>query len=145
MFINTISLADDNASASLMQLPLVDGPTNHKTLRSVVSGGSTYDFTIGHQPSNENPGFDTQRTVVRLSRLTRDSESGKDHTAYCQLILSFAPSMRTVDEVNELVAYLISFLLTQGDAGNFATLPAPPDTVRATTLTTVTRLYSQEP
>jgi hypothetical protein len=144
MFSNSLLLAIDNSDTHpIGALVLVDGPTNRKTIRSSVdSTGQPFVFTIGHQSSNENPGFDTTRSVVRLETTKVDPASGKPLTAYVQLVLS-VPKVGTVFAPLDLTLLnlrLIAFLQTQGLA-----VPASSLDIGGTVSTVSARLFNEEP
>lgn len=140
MFTSSTNLYSDAAGSDILTLPLVDGPTNGKTMRSFRSAGVDYDFSIGHLSSNENPGFTTQRSVVRFAITKRDAITGKDYTAYAQIVLSIPLDMIPAADYNTLVAQLISFLFTGGGGS----APAPAN-LKSDILGVVTRLYAGEP
>jgi hypothetical protein len=81
MFNNKLLLATTIGDVTGVNPALVDGPTNHRTLRSITvvedSKTVTYELSIGHQPSNELVEGGT-RPVVRLSRSHLDEETGKE-------------------------------------------------------------------
>lgn len=141
MFNNTLLLFTSHTIA--LSLPaLVDGPTNRKTLRSwTASDGVVHEFSIGHQATSENPGFDTTRSVVRLA-ITRLTADGKKVTTYAQLVLSHnnaAEALSSGDATNA-VAALCVFLKTGGAAAP----PSGDDTIGDVT-TVVGRLTQGEP
>jgi hypothetical protein len=142
MFNNTVHLkADGSTGSAVFDLALVDGPTNRKTLRSWVASDAKFDFTIGHQASNENPGYDTTRSVVRFARTSVEPETGKPVTVYAQLIMSH-PDSSTVQQADLvlLLAGVISFLQNGGDSAAAQTVDNVAD-ISAT----VARLWAQEP
>jgi hypothetical protein len=142
MFNNTVTLATESTGSNTIVLPLVDGPTNQRTLRSADLGsGVTAEFSIAHQSTTENKGNDTIRTVVRLAKTKVDADTGIPVTAYVQLIVSVPHSFFTSADVAISLAQLVSFLFTEGDAENLEDIPFAVSGVSPTTA----RLYAGEP
>lgn len=148
MFNNTLYVTSAASGGSNLSIALVDGPTNRKTLRSCVVSDKTYELSIGHQASNENPGFDTKRSVVRLGFSKMDAETGKEYTAYVQLILSIPQDVVDATAVEYLVAQLISFLVI-GDASVMDSTTLLTDLgdgdLKGAIAPVVDRLYAGEP
>jgi hypothetical protein len=129
---------DDDTTLSVA---LIDGPTNQKTKRSGSNEGVPFELTIGHQPSNENPGFPTQRSVVRLSTTKVDTETSKPVTAYAQVILSIPKDNFAPADISALMGRLIGFLMGAGASS------LSPDSFNPTNSinTVINRLYAGEP
>jgi hypothetical protein len=108
MFNNNVKLVAGAASASNKDTTLIDGPTNRKTLRSSASG--ELSFSLAHQESNENPGFTTQRSNVRVQLSKEVADTDKTVNAYAQLTISHPKETVTALEVRELIAFLVNFL-----------------------------------
>jgi hypothetical protein len=113
MFDNTLTLTDGAADIATA---IIDGPAGRKTLRSSADGVT--QLTIAHQDSNENPGYVTQRSNIRVSRSFEIEDTGKSVSAYAQLTLSVPKD--TVDEAAamKLIAMLVNFLALS-EAGAF--------------------------
>jgi hypothetical protein len=138
MLNNTVYLAKSSTDGENIAVALIDGPTNQKTLRSSSDGRT--QLSIGHQSSNENPGFVTQRSNVRISRSFEIEDTGKSVDAYAQLTLSVPRDEVTAAQLGELVCLLVNMLLTpnlavdeDGQINGQASLPL------------VARLYAGEP
>jgi hypothetical protein len=142
MLTQNITLALNSASLGAIVLALVDGPTNQRTVRRLIDTEGHHELTIAHQSTNENPGFPTTRSNVRLSLTRVDEETGKEYTVYAQLTLSI-PEIVEVGDVTQQVGRLVSLLYTEGE-------PAGVTNIGATSLATkfsssLTRLYGGEP
>jgi len=105
MLNDTLQLRDD-ATALAVSLKSWLGP--QRTLRSSADGKT--ELTIGHQASNENPGYDTQRSVVRIQKSFEIEDSGKSVKAYVQFTMSVPKETVTANQMANLVAQLINFL-----------------------------------
>jgi hypothetical protein len=126
----------DNATNAI-GVALTDGPTNRKTTRS--SADRTLQFTIAHQESNENTGFRTQRSNVRVTFSKEDVATGKSVDAYAQLTMSIPYDVVTVPETETIVAQLINFLLAPDRGGSDA------NSVLAADVNAPARLLAGEP
>jgi hypothetical protein len=138
MFNNTVTLKAIGGEE--ISVSLVDGPTNQKTVRS--SADSKAILTIAHQGSNENPGFDTQRSNVRLTKsLETGTDTGKFVSGYVQLTMSLPKDTFDATEAKVMVAELLNFIV-QGEtpAGSVA-----DTSVAAVNCAAVARLYAGEP
>jgi len=145
MFNNTLELASKTTSGSDLSVRLVDGPTNRRTLRSQIIEGQTYELSIAHQSSNENPGFDTQRSVVRLSATTRDAETGKDYTVYAQFIMGIPRDVIEVAQVIDLASQLVSFLMIGDNTKSVMAIDMDAGDLAGSIGPVITRLYAGEP
>lgn len=139
---NTTVLLPSYAGDNAVVVSLVDGPTNHKTIRSGVWNGGKYDLMIGHSSSNENPGLITQRSVVRLA-LAKASAliAGKDAKAYAQLIMSAPLGAFTVAEYQDLCERLMGFMACQGELDSSPLAGCVPSTFNGS----LARLYAGQP
>jgi hypothetical protein len=110
MFNNSTHLANtaDGSAAVITATSIINGPTNRKTERSSADGKLA--LTIAHQESNENPGFPTQRSNVRISRVFDVAESDRTVVGYVQFTMSFPKDHVTVAQMTVLVAQLVNFL-----------------------------------
>jgi len=136
MFNNTVKVFNSSTDAGL-SLALIDGPTNRRTLRSSADGNAL--FSVAHQESNENPGFVTRRTNIRLTTLINVAETEKHAKVYAQFTMS-VPHGIELDAlvVQALVAQLVNFLSVP-DKTAAGTVP-----VVYTGLTAIPRLIGQE-
>jgi hypothetical protein len=114
-------------------LPLIDGPTNRRTLRADGDGS---ELSIAHTESNENPGFQHQRTNVRFSLTKVDEETSKPVIGYAQLTLGIPKTEFTAAEITLLVDRLLVFLLSP-EGGS-------PVAIGSSSAPIVGRLYAQE-
>lgn len=130
---STVNLAFDDSGP--IALVLVDGPTNGKTIRRSMD--RTLEHSIAHQSSNENPGFATQRTNVRVTETIAVPESDKTVKAYAQLTMSIPTNEMDQPTTQKLVARLINFLVL-GEAGTGTEIIYDD-------LSVVARLYAGEP
>jgi hypothetical protein len=136
MFQDPIHTFLDDAESFPRDFRLVDGPTAGRTIRRSPDG--LFELTIGHQPSNENKGFATQRSVVRLTQTKVDSETSTEVEAYAQLILSVPKTEFTATEMKDIALRLINFLLVgDGNSGGAA--------VGGDLSAQISRLYAGEP
>jgi hypothetical protein len=113
MYNDTVVLRNGD-SANEKSLALIDGPTNQKTLRSSADGA--LKLSIAHQESNENPGFITRRTNVRVTLSKEVEDTGKSVDAYVQLTISSPKDVVTVVEVQRLAVYISNFLQDKGES-----------------------------
>jgi hypothetical protein len=146
MFINTVTLATSSAGANPLVLPLVDGPTNQRTVRRCVVSGVTYVLTIAHQATNENVGTPTNRSVLRLETTKVNSETDKEVKGYAQLVLSF-PQDGTLTQSDMFmnVQRMLSFLFNEGDAASNGNIPAELSSSSEEFHSSITRLLNGEP
>jgi hypothetical protein len=107
MFNNTVSL--ESATDTNVEVALVDGPTNRKTMRS--SPGGDVEFSIAHQESNENPGVPTQRTNVRVSKTFAAIDLVPSAKAYVQFTISCPKEQVSLSSLRPLVDWLLNFLV----------------------------------
>jgi len=108
MFNSTVKMSFINSAQ--MILALIDGPTNRRTLRSNADGG--LKFSVAHQESNENPGFTTSRSNLRLSQTFDVPDTEKQVNAYVQLTFSFPRGTPVISaDIQSLLAALINFLV----------------------------------
>lgn len=117
MFDNTTNLPREANNSTNWESSLLDGPTNRRTLRGVV--GTAYVnplLTIAHQSTNENPGFATTRSIVRLEAGKLDSTSGKVAKVYAQLVISHPAEPFTDAEKLEIIHHLLGFLFNGANA-----------------------------
>jgi hypothetical protein len=144
--INTVTLK--TATGSGASQVLIDGPTNRRTVRS---GELSYDsvtyqssVVIAHQDSNENPGFKTQRTNIRLNILADVPDSDKQVNGYVQATMSFPKDVIPREHAIQIATALINFLL-------FGETPGDSDVILATDVIAdaanagIARLYNGEP
>jgi hypothetical protein len=146
MFNNNVTLVKSagESEVNYVNVNLIDGPTNQKTLRRMIGTAGKYDFSIGHQASNENPGFTTQRSVIRLSLTKVDTETDQDFTVYAQVILSVPTEKTPAADVADLLARLFSFFITEGDSENLNALGDGMD-YKSLMTAVATRLVGGEP
>lgn len=138
MFDNTVKLPSGNTGGDdLTVTSIIDGPSNRKTLRSSADG--MLQFTIAHNESNENPGFVTQRSNVRIAQLIELDDTDKTLTAYAQLTLSFPKGYATTALMQSVVNKLVGFILMQENAGGDGS------GLNDTALASVPRLMAGEP
>lgn len=145
MFDNNTSFVTDATGANQIDLSLVDGPTNQRTIRRGSVTGGKYELSIAHQGTNENPGFITQRSNVRLSLTKVDVETGKEFTAYAQLTISVPTDMVVAADVAKQVGHLVCFLYNGGDIATISELPASGSGFEVAFLSVVSRLLAGEP
>jgi hypothetical protein len=134
MFENTINLKQEGpvvtATAITQTLP-------QKTIRSSADG--TVILTISHQASNENVGFATQRSNVRVSRSYEIEDTGKTVQGYVQFTSSIPKDVMTPTDLLHVANELFSFLL-------MGVNPAEPVELSAyDSGATLQRLYAGEP
>jgi hypothetical protein len=110
MFNNTVYLV--SSPDPDIQTGLIDGPTNQRTLRRAVDGT---ELSIGHTDTNENPGFVTQRSNVRIQVPVMVEESDKVLKAYAQLTLSFPKGQMSELAVKTLIVRLLNFMVVGDD------------------------------
>jgi hypothetical protein len=115
MFTNTVSLC---STSSIVPTSIIDGPTNRRTLRRSADG--KIEFSIAHNESNENPGFVTQRSNVRISKEFVLGDTDKSVRAYVQLTSSIPQGVDevTAAAVQALIGKLLSFLVNSENGGN---------------------------
>lgn len=133
----TINLTTAEATGIPVVLTEVDG---RKTLRSSADG--VRGLTIAHQESNENPGFVTTRSNVRISRTVEVDESDKQVKPYVQLTISCPRGQVDLDAVAAMVSELINFL-TRGENSEVLADVAPSPLAASTS--GLARLYAGEP
>jgi len=134
MFTNTVNLAD---GVTVIPTAITDGPSNRKTLRGSADG--KIQMSIAHQESNENPGFVTQRSTVRIAQVINLAGSDKTVNGYVQFTCSFPKDHMTPQDVAQLATALVNFLW---DGENPSSLAHLDD---AQILATITRLFAGEP
>jgi hypothetical protein len=110
MLPNTVTFREGGNSKTVL---LIDGPTNQRTVRS--SADSLVRLTIAHQESNENPGFVTQRSNVRINLSKEVEDTGKSVNGYVQLTQSFPKDVMTVAEISTLFAYMLNLVVDGGE------------------------------
>jgi hypothetical protein len=103
-----------------------------------ASADGIYELSIQHNESNENPGFPTQRSNVRVTMSKDVAESDKVVKGYVQLTTSIPKGQMTSDETKALVAMLVNFLCLGENTG-------ASDVVALTDLAAVPRIYAGEP
>lgn len=110
MFNNDTRLANtvDGSAETIVSTALINGPANRKTERSSADGKT--GLTIAHQESNENPGFPTQRSNVRINHVFDVAESDRTVNGYVQFTMSFPKDHVTAGQMSVLVAQLVNFL-----------------------------------
>jgi hypothetical protein len=113
MLTQNVNLED--GSAIRTNMALIDGPTNRKTIRS--SSDRTVELVVAHQDSNENKGFDTQRTLVRVTRLFEDTATGATVKAYVQFQMSIPYGVVSLADTQRLAVELINLLISGEDPG----------------------------
>jgi hypothetical protein len=151
MFKNTTLLIHNTGSAvSTTETSIHDGPTAGRTIRKAVGG--TKVLTISQGQSNENPGFRTGRSTIRLADTKPVSESDKSVDGYVQLTLSFPNEGFLAEDKLTLINELINFVLL-GDVDDLGSdLDTPTDVINSggvqrtpTNAATLTRLLDGEP
>jgi hypothetical protein len=107
---NTLLLkAVEGDGVSAINTTIVDGPTGGRTVRTADDGFHT--LTIAQGESNENPGFITRRSNIRLAARRGVTESDKSVTGYAQVTLSFPNEGFTVAQKQHVIQLLIGFIL----------------------------------
>jgi len=135
MFNNTVILVKqygDGVGFDTSIINLGDG----RSSRADATGNE--QLSIAQTESNENPGFTTKRSNVRILREKTLEGSGKTVKAYAQLTLSVPTDQVTVAEVQEIVTELINFIRYSENATSMG-LVAPTD------LLAIPRLLAGEP
>lgn len=125
MFENTVQLV---ASADDAFQTFIISSGDRKTVRS-SAGTPNRTLTIQHSLSNENPGFETTRSNVRVSEDKILTGSDKVVTGYVQVTTSFPKEQWTEAEASRLAAEIINFLkyginMSNTAAVNFGELAA---------------------
>ena len=110
MFDNTVNLLNGVDAAEAVAITKIEPD---RILRG--SSDRTKVLSIAQGQSNENPGFETARTVVRLSKSKEIEDTGKSVTAYAQLTVSAPMESFTAADIQKLAAQLMNF--THGLAG----------------------------
>lgn len=133
MFSNTVRL---KANVSDVTTSIIDGPANQRTVRA--SGDGIHELTIAHQGSNENSGFTTQRSNVRVTRKIALDDTDRTLKAYVQITSSFPKDHMSAAELQDLFGLLLSFVLySENDEGGAADAAGEGSAV--------SRLYAGEP
>jgi phage-related tail protein len=136
MFNNTVKLAKNDAALDHVEVSLIDGPTNRKTLRSSADGLT--EFSIAHGESNENPGLVTSRSNVRVSLSKEIADTDKFATGYAQFTMSVPKGSFTAAEAAVIAGRLVNFLI-------FGDFDEEGGQIDATTMVALPRLYAGEP
>jgi len=132
MFANLIRTITDSVEIDLVLV----SSESRKTNRSSADG--VYRISIAHQESNENPGFITQRSTVRLSQLSQVAESDATVTPYVQFTMSVPKGQFTPELAQALSARLVNFLVNSENTSAVAVADAAE-------MLAVARLYTGEP
>lgn len=130
------TLLTRSSSGPNVDLFRFSGPVDGKSVFKSTSGA---ELTVGHQPSNENKGFVTQRTVVKIARTKQADDTTSEVKGYVQFQMSFPTSEFTVTEVKEMVAELVNYL-QDPERGS-----ADGAIASTSNLAAVSRLYAGEP
>ena len=105
MFDNTVNLLNGVDAAEAVAITKIEPD---RILRG--SSDRTKVLSIAQGQSNENPGFETARTVVRLSKSKEIEDTGKSVTAYAQLTISAPMESFTATDIQKLVAQVTNFI-----------------------------------
>ncbi|DAD51911.1 TPA_asm: coat protein [ssRNA phage Esthiorhiza.4_6] len=110
MFDNIVKLVSivDSDHKIVTSTAIGDGPAGRKTSRPSADGKTV--LTIAHQDSNENPGFSTQRSTVRIARSFTSSDSDAVVTPYVQFTMSVPKDEVSVAQIEAMVNQLVTFL-----------------------------------
>lgn len=98
----------DPVNAVNTEMALISGPANGRTLRR--SADRVQELTIAHNNSNENPGYLTQRSNVRISRRKAVPDTDKSVVGYVQLTSSIPLDVFTEADVRDLCAQLLTLV-----------------------------------
>jgi hypothetical protein len=137
MFNSTVTL---KAITGETVVNLIDGPTNQRTVRSAVDSKDGV-LSVAHQSSNENPGFDTQRSNVRFLTSKEVGDTGKFVSGYVQFTMSLPRDTYSAADAQVMAAKLFNFLI-QGESPD----GSEADTsVSHANCAAIARLYAGEP
>lgn len=113
MFDNTVNLKKIGSTGTIISpnvtVSLVD-TTNGKSIRQDILGGVETKLSVARSNSNENPGFVTDRRVVRIDVTKASSIAGKQVTTSAYIVLSTPRGEFTMLEVGNVLFELLSFL-----------------------------------
>jgi hypothetical protein len=113
---------------------------DRKSTRVFGSGAEQSVLTISHNESNENPGFVTTRSNVRVSKDFVLDGSDRTVTGYVQFTMSLPKEQVSVDEARKIAGYLLTFLVYGENAADAGIVTVPNDLAPG-----FDRLYAGEP
>jgi hypothetical protein len=136
MFSNTVKLTSNDGTDHTVETVIIDGPSNMKTLRASADGKTV--LAIAHQSSNENPGFTTQRSTVRVTKEKSSDDSDATTKCYVQLTTSVPKDQWSAAELATLVSQLVNFIFSaENGSANVSAVDAE--------VLAVPRIYAGEP